>query len=178
MTDTKPLRWLVTPLGTIAERVLTEGLQTASIDEVDEWGGISDYSSGDFPDMGIVGDNVAHVSDWDAAEFLDTHCRVLEADHADIDTMTDRFPAWPEEIVQACSRAEHASYALLRLERFRQALPQDYLDSTTVTVLDAVVGKRLEEELAALNLKIDTWRAANPEVQTVRLSDRLENTNA
>ena len=179
MTETDRTRnHLITPAGTIAERVRTESTANATIDEVSESGRVEDYTHNDFPDMEIVGDNGPHVSDWDGGEFLAAHCRVLAADPLELDVMTDKFPSWPDEIVQACSRAEYITYCLMRLRKFKDILPQDYLDSTTVTVLDAVVGKRMEEELAALNLKIDTWRAAHPEAQTVRLSDRLEDADA
>lgn len=159
---------LVGPNGMHCERVLTTGMQFARITEVrydsTTYPRIGSVSADDFPEMEVTGESYGYA--WvtsytpDLEDWLIEHCRVAEI--FDVDSSGEQLlDPWPEEVQGWCQRAELLAYADLRLRDFEVYLPVDYKDSTTTTVLDAVVGKRLRDELAEVRDKIDNWRKRN-----------------
>ena len=159
---------LVGPNGMHCERVLTDGLQTASIAQVHHDGAsyprIGSVSVDDFPKMEVTGESCGYA--WvtsytpDLEDWLIEHCRVAEI--FDVDSSGEQLlDPWPEEVRGWCRSAQNLAYADLCLRYFELAIPAGYKDSTMTTVLDVVVGGRLRDELAEVRDKIDNWRKRN-----------------
>ena len=161
---------LVAPDGICAERVVVvSGMQSAHIRGVWQEHGllsIEDWATDDYPTMAMVGEECGYAwvltySPTEVTDWLLDHCRVVTVAADDHDTDGEQLAPFPEEVQGWCRRAEALALADVRLHEFELTIPADYKDSTTTTVLEAVVGKRLRDELAAVRDKIDSWRKRN-----------------
>lgn len=157
-----------TPWGTIVTSVLAACVTTGNADFLDN-GGISsadvDHSNASFENY-TAPNGAIFVTDHDSSETIDTYCRVAlideEYDPYD-DDATPRLPAWPAEIITLCHRGTMLQDGLRQLKTLRSVLPKDFEDTTTAQVLDAVIVKRIETEIAEIDARIEAYRKANPD---------------
>lgn len=161
---------LLSPSGRFCIDVLVEGSKYASIDSLHHFGGattVDDWSLGDTPEMEIYemsgGQHV--VVDTDREEWLSSHCRVIVGDFEPEEYEEEGvISPWPEDIQKMCGRVLRLHDVVRCIGKLKKLAPLDFADTTTAVVLDQVVTKRCEVEIATLQAKIDKYREDDPRV--------------
>lgn len=168
----EPRYRLFAPDGSPVHHIITWTTCSASIDEVAESGHINTWSHGDFPDFEdntLI--NLTHVSGVDGDSFLRHHCRPVLCPW-DFSAWDERkIDAWPDEIIDACTRAEEVAWALHCHQLLRRGLPSHYLDTTMTAALDTLVKGRLEDELKQCEAIIAAFREGRVEVTVLPEED-------
>lgn len=162
----KPKIMLFAPNGLPIISVIAYTVSSASIDKVSDDGSISEWHHDDFPTFDIETDlGVTHVSDRDGNGWLSRHCRPVKCpDDFDMWDYAGGVGAWPADIIEACAKADGVAWALHNVGQLRSSLPLGYRDTTTEAVLDAVITKRLQEELDRHETAITAFRKGRTEV--------------
>lgn len=163
----KPSWRLFSPTGHAIYRITTTSIAGASIDKVTEDGVVEQWHHDDFPDHeSSTSQGHEHVYDVADGDWLREHCRPVLCpwDFNPYDSEEKPIEAWPEEVVDACTKAETVAWALHQFHTLTNALPLRYKDTTMTAALDTLVKGRLEDELKQHVATIEAFRKGRTEI--------------
>ena len=165
-------RYWISPCGLPVQRVWTHTWNAMDIDALTTDGIVDDYHSEDTdaPELLNVDGGPYLVQDVDGGDWLSSLCYLTEIPR---DALLDdiQLPGWDDETIALANRARMLSETLRHIQMLRDGLPREYTDGTTMTVLDAVVTKRVKEDVERTNRKIATYRATFNEPARIEEDD-------
>lgn len=163
---------LLTPSGYFAVYVVAEAVKYCFVNEFGVFGSapeVDDWQLGDVPDFELImtdsGQSIV-VDAEERGEWLVEHCRPIDVDDEfePEDYQGKIISPWPDEIVGYCRQVKRLHEVVRYVNMAKDIAPQGFCDTTTATVLDAVVIGRCDAEIAALQARIDEYRKTDPRV--------------